>query len=618
MQDNKSATYYTWKFIKTLILAAVVAGIYIFWEPAMEMISGEKGGEQKVEQPETKTGKKRKIKYWVGPMTPSFHSDKPGKSPMGMDLVPVYEQEEGAAEGAIYIDPVVEQNIGVRIGTARRKRIARNVETVGFVTYDERLVDRVQSKTEGWAVKLYVDFTGQEVKKGDWLLSLYSPELVSTAEEFLLALDYRNALDQSPVKDVAEGGEDMLESTRRRLEFFDVPAHQIKELEETRKIRKTFHIHATSSGIVVKKNVLEGNHITKGTVLYVIADLSKIWVLADIYEYESPWVKEGQEASMTLTSLPGEVFTGRITYIYPYLQQKTRTLQVRMEFENPNLELKPGMYANVKIASDVQRNSIVVPKAAVIRSGSRNTVFIVKGGGRFDPINVKLGIEAEDYYEILDGLKEGDKIVTSANFMLDSESNLTAATAKMEEPAKEKKKGMDMKGGKMDIGITKHEGMKMDGGSMKHKGMKMDGGSMKHEGMKMDGGSMKHEGMKMDGGSMKHEGMKMDGGSMKHKGMKMDMEGFNGIIEDLRKSGEIVTAANVEPDSEDNRKESTSRMQPSSETKKGTKMDHSSMRHMHHEGMKMDGGSMKHEGMKMDHENMEEKTTEHNNHGGRK
>jgi RND family efflux transporter MFP subunit len=426
MSDNKPDAYYRKKFQITLAIAIVVGGSYLL----RHQIAGLFGGGKQPRTENAATVKEKKILYWVAPMDPTFRSDTPGKSPMGMDLVPIYE-DAGVGEGQIRIDPTVEQNIGVRTAKAVKREISRTINTSGRVTYDERTVVKIQSKTTGWIEKLYIDFTGKQVRKNDYLLEIYSPELVATAEEYILALEYRDSMAKSSIKDVSKRGDSLLKASRRRLEFFDVPEHQIKELEKTRKVKKTLHIHSPATGIVVKKNVLEGMYVTPSMVLYTIADLSRVWVLADIYEYEIPWVEEGQSVVITLKSIPGKEFKGKVTYIYPYLEEKTRSVQVRMEFDNKNLELKPDMYTDVRIISHMKRRSIAVPKEAVIRSGHNNIVLISVGSGIYESRFVRLGVESEEYYEILEGLDEGETIVISANFLLDSESNLRGAVKKM-------------------------------------------------------------------------------------------------------------------------------------------------------------------------------------------
>ena len=383
------------------------------------------------EQPPAK--REKKIKYWVAPMDPAYIRNEPGKSPMGMDLIPVYEDdEEESAEGAIRIDPVTVQNIGVRTAVVERRPLSRTLRTVGLVAYDEKRVTQVQSKVEGWIEKLYIDFTGQPVKKDDILLEIYSPQLVSTQEEYLVALEFREKMGKSPYEEIAGGGESLLKSARKRLDYLDVPRHQIHELEKNRKIMKTLHIHSPNKGIVVNKHIQEGSYVKPGMPLYTIADISKVWVYADIYEYELPWVKVGQKVKMTLPYYPGKEFQGKVAYIYPYLEAKTRTVKVRLEFNNAGWELKPDMYANVVIESVVAESDIAVPSEAVIRSGERNVVVVALGSGKFLPMNVTLGVETGDgYYQILEGLGDGDEVVISAQFLIDSESRLKEAIAKI-------------------------------------------------------------------------------------------------------------------------------------------------------------------------------------------
>ncbi|HHL39214.1 MAG TPA: efflux RND transporter periplasmic adaptor subunit [Deltaproteobacteria bacterium] len=441
---------------------------------------------------ETKKGKR--ILYWKAPMDPNYISDKPGKSPMGMDLVPVYEGEEETAEpGTVKIDPVTIQNIGVRTAVVERRPLKRTIRTIGRVDYDEKRVYHVHTKIEGWVEKLYVDFTGQQVEEGDILLEIYSPELVSAQEEYLLAMRYADALGKE-----AAGGDSVLELSRRRLELWDVPAHQIEELEKTGKIMKTLHIHSPARGIVVKKNVQEGMYVKPGTNLYTIADISRVWVYADIYEYEMPWVKVGQEAEITLESYPGRVFRGRVSFIFPFMEPETRTNKVRLVFDNTDLVLKPDMYADVVLKSEVSRDAVAVPSEAVLLSGERSVVVVAKGGGKFAPREVTLGVEAGGFYEVKEGLDEGDVVVTSAHFLIDSESRLKEAISKMLEVKKgggtEDMEGMDMEG--MDMTGPGGEAMEMDHSNMDHS-------EMDHSGTEAD--------MAMDHSEMDHSEMDMYG-----------------------------------------------------------------------------------------------------------
>jgi len=376
----------------------------------------------------TASGGERKILYYRAPMDPTYISPKPGKSPMGMDLIPVYEGEE-AFGATVRINPVVEQNIGVRMAKVKRKNLTREIRTIGRIDYDESRVSHIHTKFTGWIDKTYVNTTGQFVRKGEILLDIYSPELVSAQEEYLDALanlrQARGPLAKSNL-------ENILFSTKKRLEYFDISEAQIEEMAKTGKVNKTMGIESPFTGIVVEKHALDGMEVKPGMSLYVIADLSEIWVYADIYEFESPWVKEGQPAIMTLSYEPGKKYYGKVQYVYPYLEEKTRTIKVRLSFPNPKMELKPGMYANVVIHTSPIENAVVVPLEAVLFSGERNLVFVALGGGRFAPRDVVIGLESGDgYYQILEGLKEGETVVTSAQFLLDSESKLQESISKM-------------------------------------------------------------------------------------------------------------------------------------------------------------------------------------------
>ena len=377
----------------------------------------------------------RAVAYWRAPMDPTFTSPEPGKSPMGMDLVPVYE-DELEAEGTVTIDPATVQNIGVKTAAVERRRLHRTLRTVGRVDYDETRMTDVNTKIAGWVEKLFVDYTGRMVEKGEPLLQIYSPELVAAQEEFLTAVDYSERLRAGADSDALAGARDLLSASLQRLRYWDISDRQIDELRETGSVRRTMTVHSPQQGTVVHKAVFDGQHIARGQHLYRIAELSQVWVYADIYEYELPWVREGQEAEVELSYLPGKTFTGKVTYVYPFLEAKTRTVKVRMAFPNPGLELKPEMYANVTIRSPLPAESVVaVPVQAVIHSGPRRIAVVSLGEGRFQPREIRVGVEAEGFYEVLDGLREGERIVTSAQFLIDSESNLKAAVRSMREGA---------------------------------------------------------------------------------------------------------------------------------------------------------------------------------------
>ena len=379
-----------------------------------------------------KTGKK--IKYWVAPMDPTYIRNEPGKSPMGMDLVPVYEEEgeEKEPSSNIRIDPVTMQNMGVRLAKVARKELVKKIRTVGNVTYDETRIYTVNTKFNGWIEKLYVDFVGTKVKKGQPLFDIYSPDLVTAQEEYLLALQQRKNLSSSNYPSIREGAERLLNASRTRLRYWDLTERQIQNIEKTGNPQKTITIYSPATGVVIKKLAFRGHYVKAGMHQYEIADLSTVWVDVDIYEYELPWVKEGMEAEMELTYLPGKRFRGKVLYIYPYLEAKTRTAKLRLQFANPGYELKPDMYANIYLDSIVSKDSLVIPQEAVIDSGLRKMVFVYLGKGKFQPREVELGMEGEDHqFQVLNGLTEGEEIVVSAQFMLDSESRLREAIQKM-------------------------------------------------------------------------------------------------------------------------------------------------------------------------------------------
>lgn len=380
----------------------------------------------------------RKIKYWQAPMDPTYIRDEPGKSPMGMDLIPVYE-DEAPGGSIISIDPVTAQNMGVRTASVVRRDLSRTVRTVGLVAYEEPRQYSINSKINGWIEKLHVNETGQFVKKGQPLLEIYSPELVSAQEEFLLALNSRAKLENSAFPEIAAGARRLYESSRKRLKLWDISERQINRLEKTRKVEKNMVLYSPYDGIVTMKMAFEGMHTKSGMELFKISDISRVWIYADIYEYELPWVEVGQEAEIILPFVGGESLTAKITYLYPYVEPKTRTVKARLELDNPGFELKPDMYVNIRLKSQVVEGALSIPAEAVLHSGEKTTVFVALEGGKFEPRTVKTGLQDQDgNMQVIQGLLEGERVVTSAQFMLDSESKLREAIAKMLEPKTEK------------------------------------------------------------------------------------------------------------------------------------------------------------------------------------
>ncbi|GAB6282569.1 MAG: hypothetical protein STSR0008_13150 [Ignavibacterium sp.] len=372
----------------------------------------------------------KKIAYYQDPMHPWYTSDKPGKAPdCGMDLVPVYEGEENTK--GIKIDPTVIQNIGVTTEEVKKRTLTKEIRTVGKIDYDETRLYSINTKFMGWVEKLYVNYTGKYVSKGEKLMEIYSPDLVSTEEEYLQAVKYRKNLENSS-DNVKTGADDLIQSAKRRLLYWDISEKDIAELEKSGTPKKTLPIFSPASGIITEKMIVEGDNIMTGMNLFKIADLSNVWIIADVYQFELPWIKVGQPVDIEISYLPGKNYKGKITYIYPYLGMETKTIKVRVELKNTsNYDFKPGMFANVIIKSPINIESIAVPEQAIIRSGDRDIAIISLGNGYFEPREVKLGVSANGYIQILEGLHEGEQIVTSSQFLIDSESNLKTAINQM-------------------------------------------------------------------------------------------------------------------------------------------------------------------------------------------
>ena len=322
------------------------------------------------------------------------------------------------------------QTIGVKYEQVARRPLEKVIRTVGRVAVDERKLAKVTTKFHGWIEQLFVSATGDRVKKGQALFTIYSPDLVASQEEYLLALQGRKQMGESEFPEVARGSKDLLEATKRRFQLWDITDDHIRELEKTGKVLKTLPIHSPITGTVIKKEALAGAHVEPGEELYTIADLSRLWILADIYEYELSFVKIGQNAAVTLTYDPGTVLTGHLGFIYPTLDPKTRTAKVRFELDNRDETLKPDMYANVELRVNLGTR-LAIPQEAVIESGQKQVVFLHHGGGKLEPRLIKTGVKTGEWSEVLEGLKEGEHIVTSANFLIDSESRLKSVVESM-------------------------------------------------------------------------------------------------------------------------------------------------------------------------------------------
>jgi Cu(I)/Ag(I) efflux system membrane fusion protein len=329
---------------------------------------------------------------------------------------------------AVTVPAVVRQSIGVRSAPVSYATLEQEIRAVGTVGYDERGLTQVTLKTSGWVREVFVNSTGQPVRKGEPLLTFYSPDLLATQDEYLLAMKMQAQLTTSPLDDAKANAAALVASARERLRLWDVTDEQIATLERRGQGSPVLTVYAPSSGIVMKREALPGKYVEPGTILYEIADLSTVWIHAEIYESEMAAVKVGLPVTVTFAAYPGRSFHGKVAYVYPTLNTEARTVRVRLELPNPKLTLKPGMYGNVVVRTDMGK-TLVVPKEAVLDTGLRQLVFLDRGEGRYEPMAVKLGRQGRDRVEILEGLKEGDRVVTSANFLLDAESKLTSASS---------------------------------------------------------------------------------------------------------------------------------------------------------------------------------------------
>ena len=376
----------------------------------------------------------REIAYWRAPMDPSYIRDKPGRSPMGMDLVPVYRDELQSEGNLVQISPGVIQQIGVETAPVELTTVFRHIRTIGEVEVGEDEISVVNLRFSGWVEKIYVDRTGDEVKAGQALFAIYSPELVSAQEEYLLARE-----SQGPDAPLTN-------SARRKLELWDISDRDIEQLEEAGTASRTMTIRAPQKGYVLHKNLVEGGRVNAGMDLYRIGNLQRIWVTAEVYEHDAPWVEVGQPAQLEITNAGDQTVDGEVAYIYPTLNTKSRTLTVRLEFDNPGIKLKPGMFATVFIEYRRRDDTLAVPTAAILHSGRRKLVFIAHGDGRFEPREVVTGLKGDHRLtEITSGLMEGELVVTSGQFLIDSESQLQEALRKILASAKDKKGGGEAK-----------------------------------------------------------------------------------------------------------------------------------------------------------------------------
>ncbi|ENC6731450.1 efflux RND transporter periplasmic adaptor subunit [Vibrio navarrensis] len=353
--------------------------------------------------------------YWVAPMDPNYKRDKPGKSPMGMDLIPVYADDLAGANdkpGTVKIDPSVENNLGVKTAAVELAKLSPRIETVGYIAFDESQLWQTNVRVSGWVEKLYINAVGEQVKKGDVLFTLYSPELVKAQEELLNAK--------------RTGRDGLVKGATERLLSLGVDREQINQVIRRGKASQTIEIKALANGVIASLNIREGGYLSPAQAVISAGPLNEVWVDAEVFERQAHWLTNGSQASMTLDALPGKVWQGEVDYVYPILDPKTRTLRMRLKFANPNGELKPNMFANITLQPVSDSEVLTVPKSSVIRSGGMTRVVLAQGEGKYRSARIETGREADDKVEVLQGLNQGDRIVTSAHFMLDSESSQSA------------------------------------------------------------------------------------------------------------------------------------------------------------------------------------------------
>ena len=374
----------------------------------------------------------RKIKYWRAPMDPNYISDKPGKSPMGMDLIPVYEDEQPAASG-IRVDPGFLQNFAVRTAVAEKGSIPVEIRTLGTLTYNEKNIASVNTKFEGWIEKANVNYIGEPVRKGQVLFEIYSPQLVTTQQEYLASLQYLERLKAGGNPEAIERAAALVQASRERLRYWDITESQIDDLKQSGKITRTLAMLSPASGVVVAKmdKALEGMRLSPGMNVYKIADLSTVWAQIEVYEYQLQYLRLGQGARITIDAFPGRTWSGKIIYLDPSLNQQTRTLKAYVEIANRDSKLRPEMYANVELRTPAVPGAVKVPSEAILHTGDRSVVIVEKGKGLFEPREVQLGAIGGGYQEVRQGLRAGETVVTSSQFLIDSESNLKEAINKM-------------------------------------------------------------------------------------------------------------------------------------------------------------------------------------------
>lgn len=376
----------------------------------------------------------REVLYWRAPMDPTYISDRPGTSPMGMALIPVYADEGGAVPpGTVRIDPTFAQNIGVRTAPVERRDIAMTIRTVGILAHNDQQISWVNTKYEGWIENVAVNYMGETVTEGQVLFDIYSPQLVTTQNEYLQAIDYAARLDASAYPEIAARAHALVASARQRLRFWDITDAQIDALETHRTPSRALSVVSPVTGVVVAKmdQALDGMYVRPGMNIYKIADLTTIWVDVEIFENQVASMRVGQRATVELPYQPGRTFTGAVRYLYPHFNAQTRTMTVSIELQNPDQTLRAEMYANVTFDVPAADDVLAVPEEAVIRSGTRDLIVLQRAPGTFQVVPARLGVNGGGFWEVLDGVADGDQVVVSAQFLIDSESNLREAVRRL-------------------------------------------------------------------------------------------------------------------------------------------------------------------------------------------
>ncbi len=390
-----------------LFCATIAAGIYI----------GQATSHTKSSVDTSVDSGGRDVLYWVAPMDPNYRRDEPGKSPMGMDLMPIYAADVDGQKGVVKIDPTIASNLGIRTVTATRSPIARNIQTVGYVAYDEDTVEHIHSRVEGWIENLAIRSSGERVKKGQVLFEFYSPTLVNAQQEYLSAARSGNA--------------NLIKASVERLRSLGVSRTEVSRLETELTVRRNIRVAAEADGVIAFLGVREGSYITPATEIMSVAKLDKIWLLAEVLERQATWVAAGQTAEVVLDYLPGKTWDGVVDYVYPEVDEMTRTLKIRIRLSNISEVLKPNMFARVSIQGEPLGEVVQVPRSSVIRGGAVDRVVVSLGEGRFRSQAVTIGIESGEQVAIRQGLSEGDAVVVSGQFLIDSESNIESALDRM-------------------------------------------------------------------------------------------------------------------------------------------------------------------------------------------